>query len=122
MTYEFTDIESEKIWIFGNKLVITSLIMLVAGVLGIFFTIARFNQLNSVQASVYIIEFIFLIIIALLLFRPSDNFKMISTTEGNDIDELMKGLNDFKLAFMVTTGLLVFIGILQFILIMEKVM
>ena len=122
MTYEFTDIESEKIWSFGNKLVITSLIMLVAGVLGIFFTIARYNQLNNVHATIYIIEFIFLIVIALLLFRPSDNFKLIATTEGNDIDELMKGLNDFKLAFMVTIGLLVFIGILQFIIIMEKVM
>jgi hypothetical protein len=121
LTYEFSDIEAEKIWVFGNKLVISSLIMLVAGVLGIFFTIARFNQLEQMRAVVYITEFLFLIAIAVLLFRPSDNFKMIATSEGRDMDELMKGLNEFKLAFVMTTLLILTIGIFQFVLLLEKV-
>ncbi len=119
MTYEFNDDEAETMWVFGNYTVLVSLLMGLVGVIGIFSLIL--SDHDNVRTFVLLMEFIFLIVIAAILFRPSDNFRNIATSEGRDIQELMRGIDEFSLAFAVTAVLIAVIGMLNFLLILSKI-
>ena len=120
MSYEFTDSEAEQMWIFGNKLVIVTIVMAITGILGLFISMINFGDMST-RDFVLFMEFIFLIVIAIILYRPSDNFTRIATSEGRDIQELMRGIKEFSFAFIITATLITLIGLLNFLLIIDKV-
>ncbi|MHA2249146.1 MAG: hypothetical protein ACXAD7_02235 [Candidatus Kariarchaeaceae archaeon] len=120
MSYEFTDNEAEQMWIFGNRLVIMTIVMAISGILGLFISMTNFGDMGN-RDFVLFMEFIFLIFIAIVLYRPSDNFTRIATSEGRDIQELMRGIKEFSFAFVVTAILITIMGLLNFILIIDKV-
>ena len=119
MTYEFNDEEAESVWLFGNYIMIASLIMALATIIGLLTFLPKYADLTFPDV-VMILNFLFLIPIAIYLFRPSDNFKRIATTEGKDIPELMQGIEEFNYGFLITSILIALIGILNFILIFVK--
>lgn len=119
--YEFDDDEAEKIWVFGNKLTILALLMFVTSIIGILTSLALFSDGDNTRPTVLLFEFIFLIVISVVLFRPSDNFKKVATSEGRDMAELLVGLKEFKFAFSFSAIMIVVIGISNFILILNKI-
>lgn len=119
--YEFNDEEAERIWLFGNKIAIIALALAVGAILGFFASILTLSGEANIRDIFLLIEYIFLVVIAFFLFRPSDNFKAIAESEGTDIDELMTGIKDFNVAFLVIAGLIATISVMQFILILLKV-
>ncbi len=119
--YEFDDEKAEQIWLFGNKIAILSLVLAFGSILGIISSIISLSNESNFHGVVMLIEFLFLLVIAFFLFRPSDNFKAIAESEGTDIEELIVGMKDFNLAFAIIAGLISLIGILQFLLIIAKV-
>ena len=46
------------------------------------------------------------LVIAIVLYRPVDNFENIVNTSGNDIGELMTGLGELRSGFGLVAGLL----------------
>ena len=53
------------------------------------------------------------ILLGFVYFRPIDNFKRITTTEGHDVFELMIAMDDLRVAFTTAQALVVFmIGLL----------
>lgn len=117
MPYEFSDEEAEKMWIFGNQIMIFSAALFVIGLFGFGETILTMlrNQL-TLEMSFKLISFIGIIGISIILIRPSDNFKKISVSEGRDISELMQGLREFNIGFTLISLVLlatsVFIAVL----------
>ncbi len=120
MTYEFDDDEAEKLWIFGNQIMIVSAALFIIGVFGIVTNIlAMVRGVATVETTFRLIEFAIVLGISILLFRPSDNFKRISTSEGRDIDELMIGIKEFNLAFMLISSGILIIALITSLLILR---
>ncbi len=112
MPYEFSDDEAEKMWIFGNQIMIFSSALFVIGLFGvadIILTVLRAPF--TFEIFFRLLAFLGTIGISILLIRPSDNFKKISVSEGRDISELMQGLREFNMGFTVISGVLVVISI-----------
>ncbi len=102
MSYEFTDEEAEKMWIFGNQIMIFSSAIFLIGLFGLSTTILiMIKEPISLKLINNLIAFAGTLGVSLLLFRPSDNFKKISVSEGRDIEELMEGLKEFNFGFLV---------------------
>ena len=121
MAYEFSDSEAETMWLFGNKLTILGLLMIIGGILGIAMGALSLGAGDKIRAMIILIEAIFLIVIGVVLFRPSDNFKNIAISEGKDIPELMRGVFEFNQAFLISAGCIAVIGFLNLILILQKI-
>ncbi|RMG36711.1 MAG: hypothetical protein D6732_07910 [Methanobacteriota archaeon] len=120
MPYEFSDEEAEKMWIFGNQIMIFSSALFVIGIFGVgdvILTVLRAPF--TFEIFVRLVSFLGTIGISILLIRPSDNFKKISVSEGRDISELMQGLREFNMGFVVISVLLILIGVLLGILIVS---
>ncbi|MHA2171500.1 MAG: hypothetical protein ACXAB7_16555 [Candidatus Kariarchaeaceae archaeon] len=121
MTYEFSEEEGEVLWVFGNKLVIVSLLLGLSGILGFFAIIAELTEDNQVRSIVLITQFLFLVVSAVVLYRPSDNFTRIATSEGKDIQELMRGVDEFTFGFTIVAILMFVVGLLNYYLILDKI-
>ena len=119
--YEFSDDEAETMWLFGNKLTILGLLMVIGGILGIAMGFLSFDQSDKTRVMIQLIEAIFLVIIGIVLFRPSDNFKNIAISEGKDIPELMQGVFEFTQAFLISAGCIAAIGFLNLVLMINKI-
>lgn len=120
MTYEFDDEEAEKLWIFGNQIMIVSAALFIIGVFGIvtnFLIMVR--GAGTVETAFRLLEFAIVLGVSLLLFRPSDNFKRISTSQGRDIDELMIGIKEFNFAFLLIASGILVISLITSILILR---
>ncbi|MCY3412712.1 MAG: hypothetical protein INQ03_13825 [Candidatus Heimdallarchaeota archaeon] len=119
--YEFDDDKAEVMWNFGNKLSIISLILGTGAIFGVIASILRI--IDSEEKTPHVIkmfEFIFLLGIAVIIYFPSDNFKNISTSEGRDIDELMRGFKEFNMAFLAIAGIILVVGLLNFAMLLLK--
>ncbi len=122
MSYEFNDTEAEQMWIFGNRIAIVSIILGTSAIIGIITSIIKIiNNTDVTRSIILMLDFIAMLFIAIFLFLPSDNFKEIAVSEGRDIQELMRGLQEFRTAFLITAGVVIFSGILSFILILHKI-
>ena len=120
MTYEFSDEEAENMWVLGNKISIVGLLMVFGGIIGSVNAIRELDEDDRLRAIILLFEFLFLIIIGVVLLRPSDNFKRIATSEGKDISELMEGVKEFALGFKISAMLVGVLGFLNIILVLSK--
>ncbi|MCY3414467.1 MAG: hypothetical protein INQ03_22660 [Candidatus Heimdallarchaeota archaeon] len=114
--YEFEDTDAEILWKFGNKLSIVAILLGTGALFGIITSLLNLFEEETTSTIVNLFEFIFLLGISIIIYFPSDNFKSIATSEGRDIDELMRGFKEFNMAFLAISGLIIVVGILNFIL------
>jgi hypothetical protein len=120
MAYEFNDEEAENMWVLGNKISIVGLLMIFGGIIGSVDSIRNINEGNQLRVTIFLFEFLVLIVIGVILFRPSDNFKRISTSEGKDIPELMEAMKEFTLGFKISAVLIGVLAFLNVILVYAK--
>ncbi|MHA2027972.1 MAG: hypothetical protein ACW99A_07085 [Candidatus Kariarchaeaceae archaeon] len=120
MAYEFNDEEAENMWVLGNKISIVGLLMIFGGIIGSVDSIRNINEGNQLRVTIFLFEFLVLIVIGVILFRPSDNFKRISTSEGKDIPELMEAVKEFTLGFKISAVLIGVLAFLNVILVYAK--
>jgi hypothetical protein len=96
--YEFTAEQNEGIDQLRQKLLHVSLLFLIMGgiqLVGSFFFAGAGARWVSLLSSVLFL------IMGWLFMRPLDNFKRVTTTEGEDIKEMMIALSDLRTAFLL---------------------
>ena len=120
MAYEFSDEEAESMWVLGNKISIVGLLMVFGGIIGSVNAIRELDEDDNIRAIILLFEFLFLIVIGVILLRPSDNFKRIATSEGKDVSELMQGIDEFAAGFKISAILVGILGLLNIILVFSK--
>ena len=85
--YEFNEEENKDILKLSMYMKITAILAIVFGGLALVFSIISFDLV----ASLY---FGFFIIAGISFYLPTDNFRRIAKTEGNDIEELIQGFKE----------------------------
>ena len=120
MAYEFNDEEAENMWVLGNKVAVVGLLMVFGGIIGFINSTRGFDDEDNTRPIIFSIQFVFLIVIGVILFRPSDNFKRIATSEGKDIAELMEAIEEFNIGFFISAILIGLIAFLNVILVFDK--
>jgi len=85
--------------------------ILLSGIFTIFSLIVFYSALVKSDLLVFTRGLTF-ILFALVLFFPTDNFKKIIETEGNDIAELMRGVKELGNGFFLMNIVLAFNRIL----------
>jgi len=101
MSYEFSHQDAQLIDRVGNRLMIQGIILSLAGLAGIIYSIIHYSSSDKLTIIVYAIQSIVEILIgASLLFAPSF-FTRVAETEGSDIKELMGGIGQLNRAFMI---------------------
>ena len=85
--------------------------ILLSGIFTIFSLIVFYSALVQSDLLVFTRGLTF-ILFALVLFFPTDNFKKIIETEGNDIAELMRGVKELGNGFFLMNIVLAFNRIL----------
>jgi hypothetical protein len=121
MAYEFNDEEAENMWVLGNKISLVGLLMIFGGIIGSVDSIRNIDGGNQLRVTIFLFEFLFLIVIGVVLLRPSDNFKRIATSEGKDIPELMEAVKEFTLGFNISAVLIGILAILNIVLVFTKI-
>ena len=86
-SYEFNEEENRKILKLAMYMEITSIIVVIFGVLALIFSLINVD----ISSSLY---FGFFIIAGISFYLPTDNFRKIAKTEGNDIKELIQGFKE----------------------------
>lgn len=85
--YEFTKEENAEIMKLATYMKITSILVVVFGILALVFSLIVVDLVSALY-------FGFFIIAGISFYLPTDNFRNIAKTEGNDIEELIKGFKE----------------------------
>ena len=107
--YEFTAEQNTSIDAFRQKLLHISISCLILGAL-----LLHLSYTAATGVSIYHLSsvgFVYMIL-AVVYFRPIDNFKRITTTKGNDVFEMMIAMDDLRIAFTIGQVLFLFLGAL----------
>ena len=101
MAYEFSNADGEVIKRVGLRLTTQGIILIIAGIAGLIYSIINFSTADQTTILVFLIQSIVEIIIGgSLLFAPS-YFTRVAETEGEDISELMGGIDQLNRAFKI---------------------
>lgn len=87
------------------------------GIVSIINVILKWDPHDTNIQILAIISSFFIIVMAVMLYRPSDNFEKIDDTEGRDIEELMTGINDLMQAFQVIIILVILMMLIGLIVV-----
>ncbi|MHA2251725.1 MAG: hypothetical protein ACXAD7_15280 [Candidatus Kariarchaeaceae archaeon] len=117
MTYEFSEEDGILIKKVGNKAIIQSVLLAVGGIIAIIIDFINPDDNKSIVVIWLVVQGLIQVIIGVLFFRPSDNFKRVATTEGKDIHELITGIKELSWGFKMIVYLVVVSIIIDIILI-----
>lgn len=90
MTYEFTEEQNAKLISLTYRMTILSYLL---GVMGIFVFISFFLNNGGYEI---LLKGLLLVLFAITLRIPTDNFRRIVNTKGNDMKELIIGFKEIK--------------------------
>src|SRR4051812_35865215 len=115
-SFEFTPDQNNVLASLARRLTFVGMLIILTGVGRVVLTLVR-GQGEGLSLTVIILLLISLvnIVIGVILWRPSDNFRRIATTEGRDIPELMTALNELSAGFNLLQYLLLGGGVLAII-------
>jgi hypothetical protein len=94
--YEFSKDDESVFKSLSRYMLIFVLLIAAAGIATIINFATSLVTPISVKLILLLVEGILYCIMAVVFFFPIDNFKRVITTQGRDIDELLKGLNEFQ--------------------------
>ncbi len=89
MSYEFTPEEEKEFTELSRILTMLAVLFVLYGVFGIFFSLNPPDILSILYSIAIILAGIF-------FYLPTDNLRLIASTEGNDIKELMQAFKEMN--------------------------
>ena len=107
-SYEFSNQENTQIATLAQKMQRFCYLIGAIGVLSILNpVVTTMRDGGSLRLYAAIVVGLVQIVIAVVIYRPIDNFENIVNTSGNDIGELMTGLGELRNGFNIMSGLIV---------------
>jgi hypothetical protein len=97
--YEFTEEQNVVINGVNMRLIVQAILIAIVGALQLTTSIILFGDKSATFSILLIVQSIFIIMAGLVFIRPTSHLRMVTTTEGTDITEMMKGMK--KLSFAV---------------------
>lgn len=114
-THEFTRDQDTVFASLARRLTYFGVLLIVTGVARITLLLVRPpGEGLSLSLIRYLIPLV-TIVVGVVLWRPSDNFRRVAGTEGHDIPELMTALNELSAGFNLLQWLLIGIVVLVII-------
>ena len=104
--YELSQAENRRVQRLHQRLLWASISLVT---LGVVMGVSAHFRATGEQLWVQLIAALFFVALGIVFWRPLDNLKRITTTQGSDITELMIAMKDLRVAF--STGAVLF-GIL----------
>ena len=111
MVYEFDAEDSLVIKAVGLKALAIAILMSLGGLLQAVFTVIE-DRDHLFVLSLRLVQAVIQIIAGWIFLRPSDNLRRIHDTVGNDVEELITGIEEMSVGFLVAI-LLVFLSLLM---------
>ncbi len=117
--YEFTQEENQVFETLSKRIARLGVLFIIIGVAVAINGIGVILNEGKIAAtlSTFVMSAI-QIIIGIIIWRPADNFRHIVTTKGQDIDELMIGLNELSAGF----GVMRFLMLINVVIIIVQIM
>ena len=109
-TYEFTPEQNNVIKTMSSRMIFLSVFVLIGGISTII------GAILDEQSIWFYVSGILYLILAVVLYLPSDNFKNIVTTEGNDIKELGRAFRELGRG-MILVNLFTALNVIAYIMI-----
>ncbi len=106
MVYEFDTEDSLVIKAVGLKALAIAVLMSLGGLLKAIFTVID-DRDDLIVLSFRLVQAVIQIGAGWIFLRPSDNLRRIHDTEGNDIAELMTGIEEMSMGFLIAIFLVV---------------
>ena len=103
--YEFTEDQNVIINGFSLRLITQSVLFGLFGITQIILAVLTFNQHIAFVAILLLLQGIFLFLVGPIFVRPSANLRMVTTTEGSDITEMMRGIKKLRFGFFMAVVL-----------------
>jgi hypothetical protein len=108
MSYEFTADEEDVIAGVGNLSLILGILIIIGGIMDFFIAQNQFSIEWSDGITAELIVFIAIVLAQLVIggviFLPAQNLRLIKKTKGNDVEELMNGMNKLLIMTKVIIG------------------
>ncbi len=118
--YEFNGEQNQLLSDLATKMTFVGIFAIIIGTLDVFWalywlitTTWQAALENGIQAVMYLL-------IGIWVFKAAGSFRQIVLTQGNDIQNLMKALLEFKRLFTLLSSLLVIFLIFAFVNIMAR--
>ncbi len=111
--YEFTQEQSKVIGNVALRCIANAIAMSLLGLVGLVGSIITWGKISTFISVVGVLYGVLFIIVGVAFFRPSDNFRRVTTTEGNDIVEVMTALKELRTGFKVTSILIIVLLVLD---------
>lgn len=113
--YEFTSEQNKIIGHVALRCIVNAVLLALLGLVGLVGAIMSFGKAVPFLSIIGILYGIVFITIGVTFFRPADNFRRVTTTQGNDIAEVMTGLKELRGGFKLVSILIVVCLILDVI-------
>ena len=105
-TYEFKQQENTKIANMVKHLQRFCFLVAIGGLLALINPARGLMQGGGLMEQFAgIVRGLILIVLAIVIYRPLDNFDKIVKTKGNDISELMVAVDELRVGFTIMVGL-----------------
>lgn len=118
--YEFNSEQNQLLSDLATKMTFVGIFAIIIGTLDVFWALYwlitspwQAALENGIQAVMYLL-------IGIWVFKAAGSFRQIVLTQGNDIQNLMKALLEFKRLFTLLSSLLVIFLIFAFVNIMAR--
>ena len=104
--YEFDKNQEQVIKNVATRCIIQAVLIILGSITGFLPDIIYLAHRQSEFTVILLVQAVLQIIIGILFLRPVNNFRRIASTEGSDISELMIGLKDLSISFMIIVFLI----------------
>jgi len=101
--YEFTSEQNKIIGHVALRCIVNAVLLALLGLVGLVGAIMSFGKAVPFLSIIGILYGIVFITIGVTFFRPADNFRRVTTTQGNDIAEVMTGLKELRGGFKLVS-------------------
>jgi len=113
--YEFTPEQNKVIGHVALRCIVNAVLLALLGLVGLVTAIMSFGEAVPLLSIVGLLYGIVFITVGVTFFRPADNFRRVTTTQGNDITEVMTGLKELRGGFKLVSILIIVCLILDVI-------
>jgi hypothetical protein len=105
--YEFTAEQNKVIGHVALRCVVNAVLLALLGLVGLVGAILSLGEAETLLSIAGMLYGVAFITMGVVFFRPADNFRRVTTTEGNDISEIMTGLKELRGGFRLVSILIV---------------
>ena len=107
--YEFSSEQNRTIRNVSSRVMWQGVLLALGGVFGLIADFLKKDTLTTSDFIVTVAQSALFVVMGVLILRPSDNFKRITTTVGKDVKELMSGFKELNFATVLSIVFLILI-------------